>query len=96
MNGEDWYKNDTSYYEVYYTDSYGNLCLEVVTNNFGEWLKETNKDRVNEDHPNADDVGIKYDAYDFWLEDVKVFIDSKITAIAEMIGKGEIKWLKEL
>jgi hypothetical protein len=73
MNSSEWCKNDTSYYAVYYTDCYGDRCLEVVTNDFGGWLKETNKDRVDEDHPNADDVGIKYDADDFWLEDVEMF-----------------------
>ena len=73
MNGSEWHKNDTSYYAVYYTESNGDRVIDVVTNNFGGWLKETNKDRVDEDHPDADDVGIKYDADEFCLEDVEVF-----------------------
>lgn len=84
MNGKEWHKNDTSYYAVYYTYSNGVKSLDVVTNNFGKWLKRENKSRVNEGQ-------VTYDADDFWLEDVKVFIDSKITIIAETIGKGEIK-----
>ena len=73
MNGGEWHKNDTTYYAVYYANSFGERELDVVTNDFGGWLKETNKDRVDEDHPNSNDVGIKYDADDFWLEDVEVF-----------------------
>ena len=81
MNGSEWYKNDTSYYAVYYTESNGDRVLDVVTNDFGGWLKKTNKNRVDFDHPNlvgfdhpdADDVGIKYDSDDFWLEDVEMF-----------------------
>ena len=81
MKGGGWHKNDTTFYAVYYANSYGERELDVVTNDFGGWLKKTNKDRVDEDHPNlvgfdhpnADDVGIKYDADDFWLEDVEVF-----------------------
>lgn len=73
MNGGEWHKNDTTYYAVYYANSYGERELDVVTNDFDNWLKETNKDRVDEDHIDADDVGIKYNANDFWLEDVEVF-----------------------
>lgn len=73
INGGEWHKNDTSYYAVYYINSYGERELDVVTNNFGGWLKETNKDRVDEDHLDAACYGIKYNAKDFWLDDVEVF-----------------------
>ena len=69
MNGKDWHKNDTSYYAVYYTDDSGDFWrwIDVVTNNFGEWLKRENKVReVNEGQET-------YDADDFWLEEVEVF-----------------------
>ena len=72
MNGKDWNEKDTNYYVVYYREDCGR-SIDVVTNDFGGWLEETNKDRVDEDHPNADDVGIKYDADDFFLEDVEMF-----------------------
>ena len=55
---------------IYVYDQNGKKYLDA---NSGLWNSV-----VGFDHPNADDVGIKYDAYDFWLEDVKVFIDSKI------------------
>ena len=66
MNGKDWHKNDTSYYAVYYTESNGDRVIDVVTNNFGEWLKRENKSRVNEGQET-------YDADDFLLKDVEVF-----------------------
>jgi hypothetical protein len=66
MNGSEWYKNDTSYYAVYYTNSYGERELDVVTNNFGGWLKQSNKERVNEGQE-------PYDSDDFQLVDVEVF-----------------------
>jgi hypothetical protein len=72
MNGKDWNKKDTTYYVVYYREEYGK-SIDVVTNDFGGWLKETNEDRVDEDHPDADCCGIKYDADDFWLKDVEMF-----------------------
>ena len=66
MNGKDWNKNDTSYYAVYYDDCYGERELDVVTNNFGEWLKRENKSRVNDEQE-------PFDADDFWLENLEVF-----------------------
>ena len=68
MNGSKWHKNDTTYYAVYYTQDDGDFWrwIDVVTNNFGEWLKRENKSRVNEDQE-------PFDADDFWLEDVEVF-----------------------
>ena len=71
MNGKDWNKNDTSYYAVYYDDCYGERELDVVTNNFGEWLKRENKSilkgGVKEDQE-------PYDANEFWLDDIEVFL----------------------
>ena len=68
MNGKDWNKNDTSYYAVYYTEDDGNFWrwIDVVTNNFGEWLKRENKSRVNDEQE-------PFDADDFWLENLEVF-----------------------
>ena len=46
MNGKDWNKNDTSYYGVYHTADDGDWwgwIDNLVTNNFGEWLKRKNK-----------------------------------------------------
>ena len=67
MNGEDWNKKDTDYYAVYYTESNGVMTLDVVTNNFGEWLKRENKSRFKEGQE-------PYNAYDFQLDDVGVFL----------------------
>ena len=67
MNGKDWNKKDTDYYAVYYTYSNGVMSLDVVTNNFGEWLKRENKSRVNE----GQEI---YNANDFLLDDVEVFL----------------------
>lgn len=64
--GSNWNKKDTSYYAVYYTENYGSRTLDVVTNDFGEWLKQENKNRVKE-------VGKPYDKWDFTLENVDVF-----------------------
>jgi len=64
--GSSWDKKDTSYYAVYYTENYGGRTLDVVTNDFGEWLKQENKSRVKE-------VGKPYDEWDFHLESVDVF-----------------------
>lgn len=66
MNGSEWNKKDITYYAVYYTESNGDRVIDVVTNNFGEWLKRENKSRVNEDQET-------YEADDFLLEDVEVF-----------------------
>ena len=66
MKGSEWYKKDTSYYAVYYTNNYGDLELDVITNDFDRWLKENNKVRVNEGQET-------YDADDFQLVDVEVF-----------------------
>ena len=66
MNGEDWNKKDTTYYAVYYDDCNGERELDVVTNNFKGWLKQSNKERVNEGEE-------PYDTDDFWLEEVEVF-----------------------
>ena len=68
MNGKDWNKNDTAYYAVYYTEDDGNFWrwIDVVTNNFGEWLKRENKSRVNDEQE-------PFDADDFWLENLEVF-----------------------
>ncbi len=71
MNGKYWNKNDTSYYAVYYTNSDGERDLDVVTNNFEEWLKQSNKWRVHEGQE-------PYDADDFWLEDVEVFMEGRV------------------
>ena len=73
MNGSEWHKNDTSYYVVYYREDCGRT-IDVVTNDFDRWLKETNKDRVD-DWEEAEETGdgVKYDADDFWLEEVEVF-----------------------
>tara|TARA_Y100000401_G_scaffold25406_1_gene17716 strand:- start:36 stop:272 length:237 start_codon:yes stop_codon:yes gene_type:complete len=73
MNGSEWHKNDTTYYAVYYTESDGDRVLDVVTNDFDRWLKETNKDRVSWEEAEETGDGVKYDADDFWLEDVEVF-----------------------
>ena len=73
MNGSEWHKNDTTYYAVYYTESDGDRVLDVVTNDFDRWLKETNKDRVSWEEAEETGDGVKYDADDFWLEDVAVF-----------------------
>ena len=73
MNGKDWNKNDTSYYAVYYTEDDGNFWrwIDVVTINFGEWLKRENKSTekggVNEDQE-------PFDAHDFWLDEIEVFL----------------------
>ena len=68
MNGKDWNKNDTSYYGVYHTE--GDIrwlgYIDLVTNNFGEWLKRENKSRVDKGQET-------YDVNDFWLEKVEVF-----------------------
>ena len=68
MNGKDWNENDTSYYGVYHTADDGDFWgwIDLVTNNFGEWLKRKNKSRVDEGQET-------YDADDFWLEKVEVF-----------------------
>ena len=68
MNGKDWNKNDTSYYGVYHTTGDVNWLgyIDLVTNNFGEWLKRENKSRVDEGQET-------YDVNDFWLEKVEVF-----------------------
>tara|TARA_R100000008_G_C3558085_1_gene154382 strand:+ start:195 stop:419 length:225 start_codon:yes stop_codon:yes gene_type:complete len=66
MNGSEWYKNDTTYHAVYYINNYGKRELDVVTNNFGEWLKRENKSRLKEEQE-------PYNADEFWLEDVEVF-----------------------
>ena len=66
INGSEWYKNDTSYYAVYYTNSYGERELDVVTNNFAKWLQQANKSRVNQGEE-------PYDKNDFQLVDVEVF-----------------------
>ena len=69
MNGKDWNKNDTSYYGVYHTADDGDWwgwIDNLVTNNFGEWLKRKNKSRVDEGQET-------YDVNDFWLEKVEVF-----------------------
>jgi hypothetical protein len=73
MNGKDWNKKDTTYYVVYYREEYKE-SIDVVTNDFGGWLKKTNEDRV-EDYEEAEETGsgIKYDADDFWLVEVEVF-----------------------
>tara|TARA_B100001778_G_scaffold91655_1_gene74808 strand:+ start:3691 stop:3927 length:237 start_codon:yes stop_codon:yes gene_type:complete len=73
MNGKDWNKNDTSYYAVYYREEYGE-SIDVVTNDFGGWLKKTNEDRVDEDHPDYEIyTNSKYKPDDFLLKDVEVF-----------------------
>ena len=64
MNGKEWHKNDTTYYAVYYTESNGDRVIDVVTNNFGEWLKRENKSEDQE----------PFDANDFWLEEIEVFL----------------------
>ena len=68
MNGKDWNKNDTSYYGVYHPTGDVNWLgyMDLVTNNFGEWLKRENKSRVDEGQET-------YDVNDFWLEKVEVF-----------------------
>ena len=69
INGEDWNKKDTLYYAVFYSDD-GDLDVRdlfVVTNNFGKWLKQENKVRVDEGQE-------PFDAYDFELEDVEMAI----------------------
>ena len=68
MNGKDWNKKDTTYYAVYYTQDDGDFWrwIDVVTNNFKGWLKQSNKERVNEGEE-------PYDTDDFWLEEVEVF-----------------------
>ena len=40
--------------------------MDLVTNNFGEWLKRENKSR-------GDKGQETYDVNDFWLEKVEVF-----------------------
>jgi hypothetical protein len=77
MNGSEWHKNDTTYYAVYYTESDGERVLDVVTNDFDRWLKETNKDRVSWEEAEETGDGVKYDADDFWLEEVEVFSREK-------------------
>ena len=66
MNGKDWNKNDTSYYGVYHTTGDVNWLgyMDLVTNNFGEWLKRENKSEDQE----------PFDANDFWLEEIEVFL----------------------
>ena len=66
INGSEWYKNDTSYYEIYYTNSYGERELDVVTNNFAKWLQQANKSRFNQGEE-------PYDKNDFQLVDFEVF-----------------------
>jgi hypothetical protein len=65
MNGKDWNKKDTTYYCVYYTNSYGERELDVVTNNFAKWLQQANKSRVNQGEE-------PYEKNDFLLK-VEVF-----------------------
>tara|TARA_Y100000114_G_scaffold154989_1_gene178170 strand:- start:963 stop:1205 length:243 start_codon:yes stop_codon:yes gene_type:complete len=75
MNGSEWlkwHKNDTTYYVVFYRDDFGK-SVDVVTNDFARWLEETNKDRVSWEEAEETGDGVKYDADDFWLEDVAVF-----------------------
>tara|TARA_R100001082_G_scaffold86047_1_gene52635 strand:- start:1126 stop:1371 length:246 start_codon:yes stop_codon:yes gene_type:complete len=81
MNGSEWHKNDTTYYVVYYTETDGDRVIDVVTNDFDRWLEKTNEDRVDDwEEAEETGAGVKYDADDFWLEEVEVFS-----------RKGEIK-----